>query len=255
MRWEEIEHLTALVQQLPAADHLSRQQLNHVMVSAHSTMIEGSRVTVQSAFDFLVGEEAKIDQSLPWDGYDMLADHAQALDLALRWAAERRLPSPELLQELAGAVMRTTGLRTNSILGSTDAAKGDFHLDKVSILGASSFPNAQKVRPLVEQLTRQLTTRMPQATTLSEQLHVSFDAHQQLVSIHPFNDGNGRTSRLLMNYVQHYYGQPLTIVFREDKRAYFEALEISRRTDDLTPFREFILVQHAKSLQHYLLPA
>ena len=254
MSWEEIERLTTLVQQLPAADRLSRQLLNHVMVSAHSTMIEGSRVTVQSAFDFLVGDEAKIDRSLPWDGYDMLADHALALNLALQWADERRLPSPQLLQELAGAVMRTTGLRTNGILGSTDAAKGDFRLDKVSILGASSFPNAQKVRPLVEQLTRQLTARMPRATTLPEQLHVAFDAHQQLVSIHPFNDGNGRTSRLLMNYVQRYYGQPLTIVFREDKRAYFEALENSRRTEDLTSFRKFMLTQYAKSLQHYLLP-
>jgi hypothetical protein len=65
MSWSEIERLTSLVQQLDPAERLSRQQLNHVLVSAHSTMIEGSRVTVQSAFDFLVGEQAKIDQSLP----------------------------------------------------------------------------------------------------------------------------------------------------------------------------------------------
>lgn len=36
----------------------------------------------------------------------MLADHAQALDLALQWADEKHLPSVHLLQELAGAVMR-----------------------------------------------------------------------------------------------------------------------------------------------------
>ncbi len=47
---------------------------------------------------------------------------------------------------------------------------------------------------------------------------LTFEAHQRLVSIHPFNDGNGRTSRLLMNYVQRYYRQPLTIVFRETGR-------------------------------------
>jgi Fic family protein len=46
---------------------------------------------------------------------------------------------------------------------------------------------------------------------------LSFDAHQQLVSIHPFNDGNGCTARLLMSFVQHYYDQTLTVVFREDK--------------------------------------
>ncbi|MCB2380481.1 Fic family protein [Hymenobacter sp. BT635] len=252
MSWSEIERLTALVQQIEASERLSRQQLNHVLVSAHSTMIEGSRVTVQSAFDFLVGDEAKVDPRLPWDGYDMLADHAQALDLALRWADERRLPSVHLLQELAGAVMRTTGLQTNSILGTTDAARGDFRLDKVSILGASSFPNAQKVPALVEQLTQQLREQMKQAATLQEQLTLAFDAHQQLVSIHPFNDGNGRTSRLLMNYIQHYYGQPLTVVFREYKAAYFSALEVSRQTQDLTQFRVFMQAQHIKSLEHQL---
>ncbi|MBT9395320.1 Fic family protein [Hymenobacter sp. NST-14] len=251
--WEEIERLTALVQQLPEADRLSRQQLNHVLVSAHSTMIEGSRVTVQSALDFLVREEAVIDPTLPWDGYDMLADHAQALDMALQWADEKRPVSAQLLQELAGAVMRTTGLRTYSILGSTDAARGDFRVDKVSIMGASSFPNAQKVPTLVEQLIRQLRQRMATATTLQDQLHIAFDAHQQLVSIHPFNDGNGRTSRLLMNFIQHYFKQPLTVVFREDKKEYFAALESSRQTDDLEVFRVFMTTQHIKSLNHQLL--
>ncbi|WP_139926234.1 Fic family protein [Hymenobacter sp. DG01] len=251
--WEEIERLTALVNQLPEADRLSRQQLNHVLVSAHSTMIEGSRVTVQSAFDFLVKEEAVIDPTLPWDGYDMLADHAQALDMALQWADEKRPVSVQLLQEMAGAVMRTTGLRTNSILGSTDAARGDFRVDKVSIMGASSFPNAQKVPAMVEQLTQRLRQRMNTATTLQDQLYIAFDAHQQLVSIHPFNDGNGRTSRLLMNYIQQYFGQPLTVVFREDKREYFAALEASRQSEDLDVFRIFMVSQHIKSLNHYFL--
>jgi Fic family protein len=148
--------------------------------------------------------------------------------------------------------MRTTGKRTNSILGTTDATRGDFRRDKVSILGATLFPNAQKVGSLVEQLLLHLREQMPLAATLAEQLTLSFDAHQQLVSIHPFNDGNGRTARLLMNYVQHYFGQPLTVVFREDKWAYFDALEESRRSDDFTVFREFMQAQHHKSLLQQL---
>lgn len=57
-------------------------------------------------------------------------------------------------------------------------------------------------------LTGELRERMPLVTTLREQLALAFEAHQRLVSIHPFNGGNGRTSRLLMNYVQRYYDQP-----------------------------------------------
>ena len=93
---------------------------------------------------------------------------------------------------------------------------------------------------------------MPAAATLREQLELAFEAHQRLVSIHPFNDGNGRTSRLLMNYVQRYYGQPLTIVFREDQLAYFEALEQSRVAEDLTVFMNFMRGQHGKSLSYQL---
>lgn len=252
MSWDEIERLTVLVKQLPMAERLSRQQLNHVLVSAHSTMIEGSRVTIQPALDFLTGDQARVGERLPWDSYDMLADHARALNLTLQRAEARQLPSVVLMQEIAGAVMRTTGKRTTSILGTTDASKGDFRRDKVSILGATSFPNAQKVGQLVEHLMQKLREQMPLAHTLPAQLTLSFDTHQQLVSIHPFNDGNGRTARLLMSYVQHYYGQPLTIVFREDKRAYFDALEQSRRTDDLTIFQEFMQNQHHKSLLQQL---
>jgi Fic family protein len=252
MSWLEIERLTALVRQLPLAERLSRQQLNQVLVSAHSTMIEGSRVTIAPALDFLTGKQARVGEHLPWDSYDMLADHARALEVTLQRAEERRPPSVALVQELAGAVMRTTGKRTTSILGTTDASKGDFRRDKVSILGATSFPNAQKVGQLVEHLMQQLREQLPLAQTLPEQLTLSFDAHQQLVSIHPFNDGNGRTARLLMSYVQQYYSQPLTIVFREDKRAYFDALEQSRRTGDLTLFQEFMQNQHHKSLLQQL---
>ena len=93
---------------------------------------------------------------------------------------------------------------------------------------------------------------MPVATTLRKQLELAFEAHQRLVSIHPFNDGNGRTSRLLMDYVQRYYGQSLTIVFREDRQAYFAALEANRVANDLTVFFDFMRGQHGKSLAYHL---
>ena len=87
---------------------------------------------------------------------------------------------------------------------------------------------------------------------MREQLKLAFEAHQRLVSIHPYNDGNGRTSRLLMNYLQRYHGQPLTIVFREDRQAYFVALEQSRVAENLTVFFDFMRIQHGKSLLYQL---
>lgn len=252
MTWAEIEQLTQRVQQLPPTQQQTSQQLSQVMVSAHSTMIEGSRVTVLEAIDFLLGEAPALGPGKPLEGYDMLGDHARALDLVLARAAARQLPGPALLRELAAAVMRSTGRVTHTALGTVDPTQGDLRRTNVFITGASSFPNAQKVPALVATLTGELRERMPAAATLREQLELAFEAHQRLVSIHPFNDGNGRTSRLLMNYVQRYYGQPLTIVFREDRQAYFEALEQSRVAEDLTIFSAFMRGQHGKSLAYQL---
>ena len=58
-----------------------------------------------------------------------------------------------------------------------------------------------------------------------------------------------------MNYVQWYHGQPLTIVFREDRQAYFAALEHSRVAEDLSVFIDFMRVQHGKSLLYQLTAA
>ncbi|MBH8560421.1 Fic family protein [Hymenobacter negativus] len=252
MTWTEIERLTELVQELPPVRQQSSQQLSQVMVSAHSTMIEGSRVTVLEAMDFLLGEAPILGPGKPLEGYDMLGDHARALDLALERADARQLPGPAFLRELAAAVMRSTGRLTNTALGTVDPTQGDLRRNNVFIVGASSFPNAQKVPALVAALVGELRERMPAAATLRQQLELAFEAHQRLVSIHPFNDGNGRTSRLLMNYVQRYYGQPLTIVFREDRQAYFEALEQSRVAEDLAVFMDFMRGQHGKSLTYQL---
>lgn len=52
MTWAEIERPMQQVQQLPSSQQQTSQQLSQVMVSAHSTMIEGSRVTVLEALDF-----------------------------------------------------------------------------------------------------------------------------------------------------------------------------------------------------------
>jgi hypothetical protein len=55
-----------------------------------------------------------------------------------------------------------------------------------------------------------------------------------------------------MNYVQRYYGQPLTIVFRADRQEYFAALEQSRVADNLMMFFDFMRGQPGKSLTYQL---
>jgi Fic family protein len=66
---------------------------------------------------------------------------------------------------------------------------------------------------------------------------------------HPWLDGNGRTSRLLMNYIQFYHDLIPTKIYKEDKADYITSLIESREKEENLPFRTFMLQQHLKSLR------
>lgn len=82
-----------------------------------------------------------------------------------------------------------------------------------------------------------------------EQYLLSFDAHYELVTIHPWVDGNGRMSRLIMNHLQFEYRLVPTKVNKDDKAEYIQALIDSREQETTEPFREFMLQEHIKNLK------
>ena len=71
--------------------------------------------------------------------------------------------------------------------------------------------------------------------------------HYRYIRIHPFDDGNGRTARILMNFILLRFGYPPVIIRTEDKENYFSVL---RQADAgvLEPFIKYI----AENLKHSL---
>ena len=53
-------------------------------------------------------------------------------------------------------------------------------------------------------------------------------AHAWLVQIHPFIDGNGRVSRLVMNLLLMRAGYPIAVITKDDRSRYYDALEQSQ---------------------------
>ena len=84
--------------------------------------------------------------------------------------------------------------------------------------------------------------------TFREQYELSFNAHLNLVTIHPWVDGNGRTARLLMNYIQFCYNLFPTKIFKEDREEYISALRLSQEDEVNQPFLNFMADQLKKSL-------
>ncbi|MBK7468148.1 MAG: Fic family protein [Saprospiraceae bacterium] len=72
--------------------------------------------------------------------------------------------------------------------------------------------------------------------------------HYKYIRIHPFDDGNGRTARILMNFILMQFGYPPVIIKTNDKENYFAAL---RQADAglLEPFIEYISKNLNNSLE------
>lgn len=72
--------------------------------------------------------------------------------------------------------------------------------------------------------------------------------HYKYIRIHPFDDGNGRTARILMNFIFMKFGYPPVIIKTEDKENYFVALQ-QADVGLLTPFVEYINSNLIESLK------
>lgn len=66
-------------------------------------------------------------------------------------------------------------------------------------------------------------------------------AQYSFVTIHPYIDGNGRTARLLMNYLLLTAGYPWITIRADQRVEYFEALKKGQVDDDILPFGKFIV--------------
>ena len=76
--------------------------------------------------------------------------------------------------------------------------------------------------------------------------------HGELVKIHPFVDGNGRTSRLLMNLDLMNSGYNPVIIKKEDRLKYYESLDKAHTTGNYTDFVKLVTKLEVEMLKKYL---
>ncbi|MBI5399844.1 Fic family protein [Candidatus Saganbacteria bacterium] len=114
--------------------------------------------------------------------------------------------------------------------GINDRYAGHYRDVDVIIVGAKHIPPLpDKVPALMNDFSLWLVDR--QETRDLHPVEFAVLAHYQLVNIHPFIDGNGRTSRLLMNLILMKYGYPIAIIDceKEPRTIYYHAI---RKADD-----------------------
>ncbi len=125
---------------------------------------------------------------------------------------------------------------------------GRYRKENVTIKGAVHIPpDYLKVPELMEKLILTYNTWNEYHPIIQAAL-----LHGELVKIHPFTDGNGRTSRLLMNLVLMNSGYNPVIIKKEDRLKYYEALDKAHMTNDYTDFIKLVTKLEIEVLKKYL---
>ncbi len=245
MTIQEVNDLA--IQYLQLTDGLVNQDKStHYAITYHSTAIEGSTLTEKQTVNLL--EFGQTAGNKPIEHHLMVLDHNLALDFILKAANAPQPITVGFIQTIGALVKKSTGAIVNTIMGTYDTSKGDLRLSGV-MAGNRLFPDYKKVAALLESLCKYANKEMTSISTFEEICNLAFKFHYDLASIHPFGDGNGRTARLLMNYIQHRFKLPLSIVYKQDKVKYITALENARIKDDITIFYNFMYDQYAKFLK------
>ena len=182
----------------------------------------------------------------------MNLDLKVAYEYGMKWIKQHAPITTEWLITLASKVMARTGSEYNSLGGHFDASKGELRkLNVTAGFGGRSYMAFQKVPSKLAAFCEELNKRRKaiDADDAAAVYELSFWAHYELVTIHPWADGNGRTSRLLMNLLQMEFDVLPTKVLKEDKAEYIQALVDTREEENIDIFVDCMTELHCRHLK------
>lgn len=218
-------------------------------IITHSTAIEGSTVTEienQLLFDEGISANKPMAEQL------MNLDLKAAYERSFVYANSHADFSIELLCSLAALVMKNTGSTYKTIGGDFSSAKGELRLVNVSAgRGGKSYLAWQKIPDRLHKFCDWLNEERKNIDKkdIHKIYELSFEAHYRIVSIHPWADGNGRMSRLVMNMIQSEFSLIPSIVKKEKRAEYIQSLAQSQEKDDSKDFIGFMMNHHLENLQ------
>lgn len=237
----KLEELVGRYRALGIDQQLDYDKFYLYSIITHSTAIEGSTITElenQIMFDNGIALKGKslIEQN-------MNLDLKAAYERALIFARQHSDVTVERLKELSALTMKNTGSVYHTMLGDFSSADGDLRLLNVTAgVGGKSYMSFNKVPTRLTEFCNDLNIKrhISGKMDMQELYDMSFDAHFNLVTIHPWADGNGRMARLMMNWLQFEYGLIPSRIFADDKEEYIKALVDTRESENLNVFRNFM---------------
>jgi len=201
----------------------------------HSNAIEGNTLTLRETKVVLEGITV---------GGKSLREHFEATNHrdAIIYV-EERVAKDEALSE-----WQIRNIHSLVLKGIDDGEAGRYRQENVVISGASTTP------PEFLRLPQEMASLIDWHVQAQVQHPVTRAAglHTRFVKIHPFIDGNGRTGRLLLNFELMKAGYPPAIIRKEDRLAYYDALDEACAAGDYSAITQLVAQAVQRSLDTYL---
>lgn len=206
----------------------------------NSNAIEGNTLTYGETAFFL--REGLTSEGKPLKDYVEAKNHAEAIDWLHEIIRGKRPFTEGFVKELHALLMRdihfTYARGAGGKLIQKPLMPGVYKSQPNHVLTISGrihyYTDPLHVKDKMEELLKWY-----HGTTVHP-VEKAAIFHYRFVAIHPFDDGNGRMARLLMNLILMRDGYPPCVIKKEHRKTYLDALEIGDAKKDFKPFVEFI---------------
>ena len=234
MLCQKKEQLADMRKYLPKEALQSFDKSFEVEYTHNSTAIEGNTLT-------LIQTKAVLEDGISVGGKTLreiyeVVNHSKAFQFVKQCVAGGKPLDEHIVKDIHALLME------NILPG------GIYRNVEVRISGAQHKP------PAPSEMYRQVKgfyADLPYKAEMNA-MELAAWTHAEFVKIHPFVDGNGRTSRMIMNYQLMAAGFLPVSIAKENRLPYFEALEAYAVGGDLKPFAEMIASLEEQRLEEYL---
>lgn len=238
----EADKLKKALRQFYPLNKAQLMRLNEYFVTHYtyeSNRIEGNTLTLQETA-LVVNKGITISGKSVREHLEAI-NHAEAITYVQDIAMGKTIISEKLIKELHYLILKSID-KENA---------GSYRRANVRIAGSRHIPVEHFEVPLEMQKLLQYYGKE------KNRLHpilLAADLHWMLAGIHPFIDGNGRTSRLLMNLILINNGYVIANLKGDisSKAAYYDALEEGHVHMNMMPFRKLVLQTVIDGLNEYL---
>lgn len=232
----ELQALTARADMLRARVDAARaarpdlwpvvQEKMKISWTADSNALEGSSLSFGDTLFFL--KEGLTVQGKPLKDFLDARNHADAIEFLFDVVATRRDITEGVLKELNAMLL--AGVKSTPAIGGqghrieTPAAPGEYKRLPNHVLQPDGEIHHYSDPIHVPVEMSALCQWIAEQEGVIHPALVAAVAHYNMVRIHPFDDGNGRGARILMNLILLRAGFPPAVVRNEDRAAYLSAL-------------------------------